>query len=92
MEHGRPEAQRRRAVAPGDDADHHGSGVPCRRQPILDADEFLPRGTGSRPANLGFLNLAPIVIIGRHDAAVGKQAPNKAADTAPTSRTMPVMP
>src|SRR6476469_6467547 len=44
--------------------------APDGAQPFLDPDEFLARAAGPGAACLGFLDLAPVVIIGWHDPAL----------------------
>src|SRR4051794_7757480 len=48
--------------------------APERLQPMLDPDELLAWGARPGAAYLGFLDLAPVVIVGRHDAAAFEQA------------------
>src|SRR3954467_14148080 len=45
-----------------------------RLEPVLGPDELLPRASGARPGNLGFLDLAPVVVVGDQHAATFEQA------------------
>src|SRR3954447_7452879 len=48
--------------------------APERPEPLLVPDELLPRRAGTGVGGFGFLDLAPVVIIGRHHAAASEQA------------------
>src|SRR4051794_8027836 len=41
---------------------------------MFDADELFTRRSGAGAGSLGFLDLAPVVIVGRHDAAARQEA------------------
>src|SRR6478672_8165392 len=56
-----------------------------RLQPLLVADELLARGAGSGATGLGFLDFAPVVIVGRHHAAAFEQ-PFEALGAGPIAR------
>src|SRR5436305_12155119 len=45
-----------------------------RVEPMFGPNELLARRPGARPRDLGLLDLAPVVIVGRHDPAAGQQA------------------
>src|SRR3954447_1099322 len=45
-----------------------------RLEPMFDANELLARGARTGAGGLGFLDLAPVVIVRRHSAAAGQQA------------------
>src|SRR3954470_8835282 len=51
-----------------------GQSAPERAQPMLDPHELLARGAGAGAGRLDLLDLAPVVVVGRHYAAAFEQA------------------